>query len=196
VTDHTDAIFFETPTDLRHWLEANHDASTELCVGFHRRATGRPSVTWAQVVDEALCFGWIDGVRKGIGSDRWAIRLTPRKRTSKWSAVNVRRVPELVAEGRMTPAGLRTFEARDTTKVPYSYETGSMPLDATFEARFRENGEAWRWFEAQAPSYRRAGGHWVMSAKREETRERRFATLIDDSANGRKVRPLTYNERS
>lgn len=187
MTGHSDAIFFVTPADLRRWLEANHATATELWVGAHRRATGRPTLTWPQIVDEALCFGWIDGIRKGVDTDSWAIRLTPRRRGSNWSAVNVRRVPELTAEGRMTPAGLRTFEARDPNKVPYSYEVGSIALGAAFEARFRDNDAAWRWFEKQAAGYRRTVAHWVMSAKREETRERRLATLIDESANGRKV---------
>jgi uncharacterized protein YdeI (YjbR/CyaY-like superfamily) len=196
MTDHTDAVYFDAPSDLRHWLEANHETTAELWVGFHRRATGRPTIAWAQLVDEVLCFGWIDGLRKGIDADRWAIRITPRKRTSIWSAVNVRRVPELVAAGRMTPAGLRVFEARDTKKVPYSYETGSIPLDAASEARLRANDAAWRWFQAQPPSYRRTAGHWVMSPKREDTHQRRLATLIEDSASGRKVKPLSYGERS
>jgi uncharacterized protein YdeI (YjbR/CyaY-like superfamily) len=189
-SDHNRAVFFETPAELRRWLEANHETADELWIGLHRRATGRPSITWPQVVDEVLCFGWIDGIRKGIDADRYANRITPRRRGSNWSAVNVRRVQELVAEGRMTPAGLRAFEARDATRTPYSYETRPIVLDPAFEARFRENQAAWHWFEAQAPSYRRTSVYWVMSAKRAETRERRLATLIEDSANGRKVSPL------
>lgn len=195
MTDHTAAVFFDDPAHLRRWLEANHQAATELWVGFHRRATGRPTITWPQLVDEVLCFGWIDGLRKGIDADRWAIRITPRKRTSTWSAVNVRRVPELVTQGRMTPAGLDAFGARDTKKLPYSYETSSISLDPASQARFHANDAAWQWFETQAPSYRRTASHWVMSAKREDTRERRLATLIDDSARGRKVKPLAYGER-
>ena len=192
---HTDAIFFEAPGDLRAWLEANHATETEAWVGSHRRATGRPGLTWPQIVDEVLCFGWIDGLRKGLGTDSWAIRITPRKRRSNWSAVNVRRVPELTAEGRMTPAGLRAFEARDPNKVPYSYEAGSIELDAAFEARLRANVAAWTWFSAQSPSYRRTSGHWVMSPKREETRLRRLETLIEDSALGRRVAPLRVAPR-
>jgi uncharacterized protein YdeI (YjbR/CyaY-like superfamily) len=195
VTDHTDAIFFGTPAELRGWLEANHATETELWVGAHRRATGVPSVTWAQIVDELLCFGWIDGRRQGIDDQRWAIRVTPRKRTSNWSAVNVRRVPELVDEGRMTPHGLRAFEARDPAKIPYSYEAGSLSLDAAAEARLRSNEAAWQWFAAQAPSYRRVAAHWVMSAKRAETRERRLETLIEDSANGSKIAQARYGDR-
>jgi len=190
LSDHTKAVFFETPADLRAWLEANHTTATELWVGMYRRGTGRPSLTWPEVVDEVLCFGWIDGIRKGIDAERFANRITPRRRQSNWSAVNVRRVAELAAAGRMTPAGARAFEARDPDRQGYSYEAESSGLSDAFDALFRANEAAWQWFSEQAPFYRRTAVHWVMSAKREETRLRRLAALIEDSAAGRRVAPF------
>jgi uncharacterized protein YdeI (YjbR/CyaY-like superfamily) len=186
-------IFFATPGELRAWLERHHADRDELWVGLYKKGSGRPSVTWPEVVDEALCFGWIDGVRRGLGSDSYANRLTPRRARSNWSAVNVRRVGELIAEGRMTPAGLAAFEARtgDRTGV-YSYEQRrNAALEPEQEKRFRAARAAWEWFQARPPSYRRSAIHWVTSAKRPETRERRLQTLIDDSAAGRAIKPLS-----
>jgi uncharacterized protein YdeI (YjbR/CyaY-like superfamily) len=185
--------FFATPADFRAWLERYHADADELLVGFHKKATGRPSITWQESVDEALCFGWIDGVRRGVDADSYSIRFTPRRRRSIWSTVNVDRARELIALGRMAPAGLAAFEARTEERSGvYSYERGREPrLDAAQEERFRANARAWAWFEAQPPYYRRAAQHWVLSAKREETRERRLATLIEDSTHGRTVKPLT-----
>lgn len=190
-----DAVFFESPVEFRAWLDEHAATATEQWVGFHRRASGRPTMTWAQSVDEALCVGWIDGRRQGIDDADWAIRFTPRRPGSNWSAVNVRRVPELVEEGRMKAAGLRAFEARDLSKTPYSYEAGSIDLDPVFGDRLRANAAAWAWFSAQAPSYRRGAGHWIMSAKRDETRERRLEALIDDSAHERPIKPMSYGRR-
>jgi uncharacterized protein YdeI (YjbR/CyaY-like superfamily) len=192
VKDHNEATFFETPAELRRWLEAHHTTEDELWVGSHRKSTGRPSLTWPQIVDELLCFGWIDGVRRSLPGERWAIRVTPRRKGSHWSAVNVRRVAELEAEGRMTDAGRRAFALRDTTQIPYTYEAPSQPLDPAYEARVRANPAAWSWLEAQAPSYRRGVAQWVMTAKQEATRERRLETLIEDSANGRFLKQYRY----
>jgi uncharacterized protein YdeI (YjbR/CyaY-like superfamily) len=184
-----DAIFFYSPGDLRRWLEQNHDTATELLVGFNKKASGRGGITWAEAVDEALCFGWIDGVRPSGDEHSYAIRFTPRRRGSMWSARNVERVEALAKEGRINPAGLAAFDARDRSRKPYR-TTDELPLSAELEKRFRGNARAWRFFSEQAPSYRRNASRWVMSAKREETRERRLARLVEDSAAGRRLRQL------
>jgi uncharacterized protein YdeI (YjbR/CyaY-like superfamily) len=186
-------IFFETPAELRAWLEQNHDKETELLVGAYRKATGKPTLTWPQIVDEALCFGWIDGVRRGIDDESWSIRLTPRKPRSNWSTVNIKRVAELEKEGRMTPAGRAAFERRSEERSGiYSYERRkAAKLDADQQQEFRANEKAWAFFESQPPGYRRTAIHWVTTAKREETRRKRLATLIEDSANERRLRHLT-----
>jgi uncharacterized protein YdeI (YjbR/CyaY-like superfamily) len=184
--------FFETPAALREWLAANHETATELWVGLHKVGSGRPSVTWPQVVDEVLCFGWIDGIRRGIDEISYKIRITPRRKGSNWSAVNIARVGGLEAAGRMTAAGRRAFAGRDDAKSRiYSYERATAGLDAEAVAEFREHGTAWAWFDRAAPSYRKAVAHWVMSAKKPETRARRLASLIEHSAVGRQVPPLT-----
>ena len=185
--------FFATPDELRAWLAEHHEARDELWVGFHKKATGRPSVTWPQAVDQALCFGWIDGVRKSLGDESYKIRFTPRKSRSTWSAINVRRYGELLAEGLVAPAGVAAFERRaeDRTAI-YSYENRDKAVfEDEQEARFRADAAAWEWFQAQPPSYRRTATYWVVSAKRPETRERRLTRLIEDSAAGRTIPPLT-----
>ena len=184
--------FFATPADFRTWLEAHHQTAAELWVGFHKKGTGRPSITWPEAVDEALCVGWIDGVRKSVDAERYAIRFTPRKARSTWSAVNLRRVPELIREGRMRPAGLAAYERRaeDRSGV-YSYEQrGEARFDEEAEREFRAHPKAWEFFQAQPPGYRKMVTWWVVSAKREETRRKRLATLIDDSAHGRRIAGL------
>jgi uncharacterized protein YdeI (YjbR/CyaY-like superfamily) len=185
-------IYFETPAQWRAWLRKNHRTANEVWVGFHKRATRAPSMTWPESVDEALCFGWIDGVRHRVDDRRYANRFTPRKPRSNWSAVNVKRVKELIVAGRMTPAGLAAFEARtDDRTAIYSYEQRkSAAFDADQTREFRRNAKAWAFFQKQAPWYRRAATHWVVSAKREETRTKRLATLVADSAAGRHVGPL------
>ena len=187
------ATFFAEPAGLRAWLEENHDRATELWVGFHKKGSGKPSITWPESVDEALCFGWIDGVRKSLGPESYVIRFTPRKARSTWSAVNIRRAQELAAEGRMRPAGLKAFEARtDDRSAIYAYEQRhAARLDPEHEREFRTNAKAWEWFQSRPPSYRKTATWWVVSAKREETRLKRLRTLIDDSANGRTIRHLT-----
>ena len=191
--DLMDPTTFETPQAFRAWLEQHHDSASEVWVGYFRKATGKPSMTWAESVDEALCFGWIDGVRRRIDDERYTIRFTPRRKGSVWSVVNVGRVAELRKQGRMRAAGLKAFAARreDRSGI-YSYEQrASATFDPAFERRFRANEKAWAHFGARPASYRQAAIRWVMSAKKEETRERRLATLIEDSAAGRTVRPLT-----
>jgi uncharacterized protein YdeI (YjbR/CyaY-like superfamily) len=186
-------ITFPTAAVFRRWLEQHHDTERELWVGYYRKAAGKPGMTWQESVDEALSFGWIDGIRKRIDDERYMNRFTPRRRGSTWSAVNIRRVEELTRRGRMHPAGLRAFEARreDRSGI-YSYEQRhSATFSSDFERRFRARKRAWANFEARPPSYRQAAIRWVMTAKKEETRERRLAQLIDASAAGRSVPPLT-----
>lgn len=188
-----EATFFRTAHELRAWLERNHDSEKELLVGLYKKGSGRASITWPELVDEALCFGWIDGVRRGIDGESYTIRLTPRKPSSTWSSVNIRRVAELVEEGRMTPAGLAAFDQRSEQRSGiYSYERRqAAKLSAEQEKEFRSDAQAWEFFQAQPPGYRRTAIHWVVSAKRDDTRRRRLATLIDDSAHGRRLRHLT-----
>jgi uncharacterized protein YdeI (YjbR/CyaY-like superfamily) len=186
-------IFFETPADFRAWLEEHHADRTELLVGFHKKGSGRPSLTWPESVDQALCFGWIDGVRRSLGEHSYTIRFTPRKTRSTWSAINIKRARELIEEGLMNPAGLAAFERRsdDRSRI-YSYEQRKeAKLDPAAEKEFRANRKAWAFFSEQAPSYRRTATHWVISAKKEDTRRRRLKTLIEDSAAGRTLRHLT-----
>ena len=179
--------FFATPGAFRAWLEKHHASAAELWVGFHKKATGTPSITWPESVDEALCFGWIDGIRKTIDQDRYVIRFTPRKPKSNWSNVNIKRVGELTKLGRMTPAGLKVFEERDA-KREYSYEeTRSRTFDSAIEKTFRGNKKAWKFFEEQPPGYRKMMTFWVMSAKRDETRLARLEKLIEASAAGKRI---------
>ena len=188
----SDPIFFETPDELRDWLDEHHETAPELIVGAWKKATGRPSLTWPQIVEEALCVGWIDSIRRSVPGDGWTIRLTPRRKGSIWSAVNVAKVAELRAAGRMRPAGEAAFAARreDRTAV-YSFERSVEPeLTADEEARFRANEAAWAWYSARPPSFRGQVLHWVVSAKRPETRERRLAMLIADSAERQPPKPL------
>jgi uncharacterized protein YdeI (YjbR/CyaY-like superfamily) len=184
--------FFATPADFRAWLERHHDSVSELLVGFHKKGSGRPSITWPEAVDQALCFGWIDGVRRRVDDASYTIRFTPRKPRSTWSAVNVERMKELIAGGLVAPAGLAAFERRgDDRTAIYSYEQRrSAALDPDQERRLHADERAAAFFEAQPPSYRRAAIHWVTSAKKPETRERRLTQLIECSAAGQLVSPL------
>jgi uncharacterized protein YdeI (YjbR/CyaY-like superfamily) len=192
-----DVLFFPTPDDLRAWFEANHDKATEQWVGYYKKGTGRPSITWEQSVDQALCFGWIDGIRKSIDGDSYKIRFTPRKSRSTWSLVNIKRVGELTEMGLMHPNGLKTFEQRteDNSGI-YSHENRhEIKLDEVYEQQLKANEKAWTFFQAQPKGYRHAAFHWVMSAKKDETKLKRLATLVQDSANGRTVAPLTYKPK-
>jgi uncharacterized protein YdeI (YjbR/CyaY-like superfamily) len=181
--------FFATPEDFRAWLQAHHDKETELLVGFYKKGSGKPSITWPESVDEALCYGWIDGIRRNAGEDAYTIRFTPRKKKSNWSAVNLKRVPELIAMGRMQPAGLKAYEARDEEKSRiYAYENRHKAIfDPAMEERFRANEKAWSFFQAQPPGYRATSTHWVISAKQDATRQRRLDQLIADSAAGNRI---------
>jgi uncharacterized protein YdeI (YjbR/CyaY-like superfamily) len=186
-------LFFASPAAFRAWLATHHAQQAELLVGFYKRGSGRPSMTWPESVDEALCFGWIDGVRRSLGADAYTIRFTPRKPTSIWSAINVDKVSQLTKLGKMQPAGLRAFAARQAEKTGiYSFERAqAATLDAEQERRLRANRKASAFFDGQPPWYRRTAIHWIISAKRAETRERRLRQLIDDSAAGQTIGPLT-----
>jgi uncharacterized protein YdeI (YjbR/CyaY-like superfamily) len=188
--------FFKTPAGFRKWLAKNHASATELLVGFYKKDSGKPSITWPESVDEALCFGWIDGVRRRIDDVSYSIRFTPRKKTSTWSAINIARVAELTKLGRMQPAGLRAFEHRREEKSGiYAYENEARTLTADDEKKFRANEKAWEFFNAQPPGYRRQSIYWITSAKKEETRARRLATLIEDSANSRRLARVTLEKK-
>jgi len=184
--------FFETPAQLCRWLEENHATAGELLMGLYKKGSGRPSITWPESVDEALCFGWIDGVRRSRDEESYTIRFTPRRERSTWSAVNIRRMEELIAAGRARPAGLAAFESRTEDRSrTYSYEQRHRAeLDEDLARRFRAEEGAWAHFQGEAPWYRKTATFWVMSAKKPETRERRLATLIASSAEGRRVPPL------
>jgi uncharacterized protein YdeI (YjbR/CyaY-like superfamily) len=183
--------FFRNQAELRRWFERNHDKAAELWVGYHKKGTGKPSITWPESVDEALCFGWIDSVRKSLPPDSYTNRFTPRRAKSNWSAENVRRVRELIELGLMQPAGQAAFEAREDRRTGiYSYEQRPQELPAKYERTLRENRRALEFWKAAAPSYRKAATWWVISAKKEETRARRLAALIDSSAKGERVPPL------
>jgi uncharacterized protein YdeI (YjbR/CyaY-like superfamily) len=190
------ARFFATPAELRAWLDAHHETADELLVGAWKKSTGKPTLTWPEIVEEALCVGWIDSIRRSVPGDGWTIRLTPRRKGSNWSAVNIAKVAELTA-GRMRPAGIAAFEARSPERSAiYSFEQAVEPaLTAGEEARFRHDQPAWTWFSAKPPSFRRQALHWVISAKRPETRERRLATLIANSAAGQPIRQMVATRR-
>ena len=185
--------FFRTPLELRDWLERHHDTTPELFVGFYKKGSGKPSITWPESVDEALCFGWIDGIRRTIDDESYVIRFTPRRTRSIWSAINIKRMNELLRLGRVQPAGRRAFEARDLKRsAVYSYEQrqNDQRLAPAYAAKLKANRKAWTFFRSQAPWYQRTVSRWVMSAKREETKLRRLATLIDDSAQQRRIGPV------
>jgi uncharacterized protein YdeI (YjbR/CyaY-like superfamily) len=185
-------IFFATPEELRAWLEEHHASAAELWVGFYKKGSGRPSITWPESVDEALCVGWIDGIRKSIDGESYRIRFTPRKPRSTWSAVNLARVEALTREGRMRPAGLAAFEKRIEAKSGiYAYEQRkTAELDEAAEQRFRSDPEAWEYFQSRPPGYRKTALWWVVSAKKEETRRKRLEQLIEDSRNQRLIAQL------
>jgi uncharacterized protein YdeI (YjbR/CyaY-like superfamily) len=186
--------FFANPGDFRAWLERHHASAGELLVGFHKRGSGRPSMTWTESVDQALCFGWIDGVRRRIDDTSYSIRFTPRKPRSTWSAVNVKRMKELIEQGLVAPAGLAAFERRsDDRTAIYSHEQRrDAKLEPDQQRRLEADERARAYFESRPPSYRRAAIHWVTSAKKPETRERRLSQLIECSAAGRPVPPLRW----
>ena len=180
--------FFATPAAFRKWLVANHAKSKELSVGFYKKGSGKPSITWPESVEEALCFGWIDGVRNSIDEERYKIRFTPRKPGSVWSAINIRNVERLIKEKRMRPAGLKAYELRTANRSGiYAYEQRSPELIEPYLGKLKRNKAAWKFFAAQPPGYRKTAVFWVTSAKKPETRTRRLDTLISDSAAALRV---------
>ena len=182
------AKFFRTPKDFEIWLEKNHATATELWVGFYRKDSGKPSITWPESVDQALCFGWIDGIRKRIDEISYQIRFTPRRRGSIWSAINIKRAEELVRQKQMRPTGLKAFAARIENKSGiYSYEQRSTELNQPYAKLLKKNKAAWNFFEQQPPFYRKMIGWWIISAKKEETRMARVAKLISESAKGKRL---------
>jgi len=188
-----DVRVFPTAADFRAWLEAHHDRATELWVGYYRKSVPKTSMTYREAVDEALCFGWIDGLTKRIDDEVHANRFTPRTRRSTWSAVNVARMGELIAAGRAHPSGIHAFEARtaDNTGI-YAHENPPADLPPHYLAQLRADEAAWRWWQAQTPGYRRSATWWVVSAKQEVTRDRRLASLIEDCAAGRMIKSQRY----
>jgi uncharacterized protein YdeI (YjbR/CyaY-like superfamily) len=198
MTKNAKVLFFATPDDFRTWLEQHHAIEKELLVGFYKRDSGKPSVTWPESVDCALSYGWIDGVRNSIDGISYQIRFTPRKPTSTWSAVNVKRVAELTKIGLMRPAGLKAFEARKGDKTGiYAYEQRkNAKLTPAYEKQFRANKRAWEFFHSQPPWYQRTASYRVISAKQEETRQKRLNQLIKDSAAGRPIKELARTPKA
>ncbi|WP_421763092.1 YdeI/OmpD-associated family protein [Ekhidna sp.] len=190
------ATFFPTPNDFRKWLEENHENESELWVGYYKKATNKPSITWPESVDQALCFGWIDGIRKKIDEEAYRVRFTPRKSNSHWSHVNIKRIEELKNADMVTKTGLAAYAKRDPKNSgKASFEQDKVELSSDYKKKFKANKEAWAFFTNKlAPSYQKQSIHWVISAKREETRERRMNTLIECSSKNQKVPPLKWSK--
>jgi uncharacterized protein YdeI (YjbR/CyaY-like superfamily) len=186
--------YFRSAAELRTWLARHHATARELWVGFYNARSGRRGMTYPEALDEALCQGWIDGVRKSVDHGRYVQRFTPRRPGSRWSAVNVRHARRLIAQGRMRPAGQAAFDRRTGDKAGYSFEERPRRLAPALEKRFRAELRAWEYFRSQAPSYQRTATFWVMSAKRPETRERRLATLMRHSGKRERIPPLARPE--
>jgi uncharacterized protein YdeI (YjbR/CyaY-like superfamily) len=184
-------IFFASPLEFRGWLDKNHHKNQELWVGYYKKATGKPSMSWPESVDQALCYGWIDGIRKSIDEYSYTIRFTPRNPKSIWSAINLKRVSELTNLGLMQPSGIDVFNKRDEKKAQlYSFERDNVSLEAHFEKKFKENEKAWNFFQSQVLSYKKPAIWWINSAKQEATRLKRLEILIKDSEAGQKIAPL------
>ena len=183
-----DPLYFAAPDAFRAWLKTHHAKAPELLVGYYKVGSGKPSMTWPQSVDEALCFGWIDGVRRSLGAEAYTIRFTPRRAGSIWSAVNIKRVEALEAEGRMAAAGRKAFAARTVAKSAiYSFEQGDLTLPPVYEKKLKANKAAWKDFQARPAWYRKKATWWVMSAKQEATRMKRLDKLIAVHAEGKLV---------
>jgi uncharacterized protein YdeI (YjbR/CyaY-like superfamily) len=186
-----DPIFFTSPQEFYDWLEEHHETADEVYVGMYKKHTGKRAMSWSEAVDQALCFGWIDGRANKIDEDRYMQRFTPRRPGSNWSKINIAKVAKLTEAGLMRPAGLKAFAARDEARSgAYSFERDNAKLTGELEARLRANPVAWEYWEARPPGYRRTATHWVMSAKREETRVRRLDQLIEDCASGQHIKLL------
>jgi uncharacterized protein YdeI (YjbR/CyaY-like superfamily) len=187
--------FFAKASEFRKWLSSNHDKADELWVGYYKKVTGIPSITYPESVDEALCYGWIDGLRQSIDEKSYRIRFTPRRAGSTWSDVNIRRVKKLTELGKMEPAGTRAFESRKMDSASNSVKRENIRLSRQFEDRLKSNEKAWEYFNGLAPSFRKISIGWIMSAKKEETRLRRLAVLIESSEKGRLVPPLIVSRK-
>jgi uncharacterized protein YdeI (YjbR/CyaY-like superfamily) len=184
-------VFFKSAAEFRRWLQKHHDRAEEIMVGFYRKDSGRKGISYPEAVDEALCFGWIDGVRRKVDGESYTNRFSPRKKRSYWSAVNVKRAEDLITAGRMAPPGLRTFESRDAERSrEYSFERETAALPPAYVKEFRRDSGAWAFFESQSASYKRMASWFVMSARKDETRERRLARVIADSARRRRIDQL------
>ncbi len=193
----TSPRFFRTQAGLRAWFEKNHDAGGELWVGYYKKGTGLPSVTWPESVDAALCFGWIDGLKKSVDQKSYTLRFTPRRKRSHWSARNLGRMKELIAEGLVAEPGLAAYERRDRrNEKQASYEqSGEMSLPSEYEGRLKANPAAWEYFRNARPSYRKQVIWWIVSAKREDTRRRRLGILIESCAEGDVIPPLRWTKQ-
>lgn len=188
--------FFKTEADLRKWFEKYHAKKEELWLGYYKKSSGKPSVTYSEAVDQALCFGWIDGIRKSIDDEKFCQRFTPRRPKSIWSAVNLKKIDTLFKRGLMTTAGMKAYNERDLSKTnQYSFEQEKHELPVKYEKRFKANKTAWENFHKFPPSYRKPAIWWVISAKQEETRLRRLDTLIDDSENGLRIKQLRVERK-
>ncbi|HEX8517531.1 MAG TPA: YdeI/OmpD-associated family protein [Bacteroidia bacterium] len=180
--------FFKDQSLFRKWLEKNHLKESELIVGFYKVDSGKPSMTWSQSVDQALCFGWIDGIRRSIDEKSYCIRFTPRKPTSTWSSVNIKKMADLKDKNLLWPAGIEAFEKRkEERSAIYAYEKAPMKFSVEFEKKFKANKKAYAFFQTLSPSVQRVSTHWVMSAKQEKTRQSRMESLISASEAGRKI---------
>jgi uncharacterized protein YdeI (YjbR/CyaY-like superfamily) len=187
--------FFKNKPEFRKWLRKNHGQVDELWVGYYKKITGIPSITWPESVDEALCYGWIDGLRKSIDEKSYRIRFTPRRAGSTWSDVNIKRAKELKKQGKMEPAGISAFECRKMDSASIAVKRGNIRLSRQFEDRLKSNEKAWEYFNGLAPSFRKMSIGWIMSAKKEETRLRRLGVLIESSEKGRLVPPLIIGRK-
>lgn len=181
-------LFFAKQSEFRKWLKENHKKETEVLVGYYKVASGKPSITWSQSVDEALCFGWIDGVRRSIDSESYYNRFTPRRPNSNWSAINIKKVEMLIENGLMQPAGLEVFNKRKEEKSKvYSFENESKKLPPQYEKQFKVNKKAWEFYASQAPSYQKMVVHWILSAKQEKTRLTRLEKAITESEKQKRI---------
>ena len=192
-----DITIFPSAADFRRWLEEHHATAPELFIGFYKKGVPKASMAYGEAVDEALCFGWIDGITRRIDEELYTIRFTPRRARSNWSAINIAKIAELTAAGRMHPAGARAFEERDRRKdASYSYERPELALDDDMRGRFEADAAAWAGWQGRPPSFRRQATYWVMSAKRPETRERRFEQLVDGMRTGTLPPPFLVTRAS
>lgn len=188
-------VFFPTQKDLGKWFAKNHKKEKELFVGFYKISSGKPSITWPQSVDEAICYGWIDGLRKSLDEESYCIRFTPRNPKGNWSAINIKKAEELIKSGKMKPAGLALYNLREEEKSKiYSYENVVVEFEKSFKKIFKANKKAWEYFNSMPPSYRKITTRWVMSAKQEVTRIKRLNELINDCASGKKIKAMNYGK--